>query len=661
MNWNDHSLLWNQAFIRIIDIRRMRMTKEHTAVFYQLPSSGFLFGIRGSARIILEGEQYALKPLHLLHAGKGMRMNIQLTEQEFEYYLILYKAMLALPASRGLQKLMESCNPFGVPYHFKPQDAMYLYDIIKQMDNQWKHSEINGKLQTKGLFYLFIQELLSQLEGHQPLTAAASPVEQALRYMNEHYKEEITVHALARRWNCSPRHFTRLFRAHTGKSPIEYLMHLRTNKAEELLLHTEATLHEIAASVGYQDEYYFGRMFKKQTGLSPIAFRMHGCKQSDWPHNPFQLSEKSIVANNIDSYIGNDNYYHISREDVLHMYTSKKPPLAAVMLICLTLILTACQTGTSTNGNVAGGTSNSPTLTSEASASPNVAGDATRVVSTMKGDVTIPANPQRIVGLPVQYRELLFALGITPVAALNAHAEFPAYLSDSFKDVVKLGPGFDIPYEKILSTEPDLILGANWRIQNDYDSLTKIAPTIMLPDQSWRLNLLEMGKVLDKVDAAEKAIADYEAVAASAKEKIHSIAGDQTFMLMMVNEKQFYIIGEQNARGAVLHHDLGLKKVEAYPQEESVLEVSLEKMIEYNPDYIMLLVQSYEDSTDTKTTYDNLLKSSIWNQMTAVKKNQVFVVGTGDTSKEWHLFGEAPLANQYGIQEIVKAFENSKS
>jgi hypothetical protein len=46
--------------------------------------------------------------------------------------------------------------------------------------------------------------------------------------------------------------------------------------------------------------------------------------------------------------------------------------------------------------------------------------------------------------------------------------------------------------------------------------------------------------------------------------------------------------------------------------------------------------------------------------MTAVKKNQVFMIGDNNGGREWHLFGISPLANRYGVNEIVKAFESSK-
>ncbi|MFW5438262.1 helix-turn-helix domain-containing protein [Paenibacillus apiarius] len=56
-------------------------------------------------------------------------------------------------------------------------------------------------------------------------------------------------------------------------SPIQYLTQIRIKEAKELLLASDATLEEIAIRVGYPDKYYFSRIFKKHTGTSPIQFR----------------------------------------------------------------------------------------------------------------------------------------------------------------------------------------------------------------------------------------------------------------------------------------------------------------------------------------------------------------------------------------------------
>lgn len=56
-------------------------------------------------------------------------------------------------------------------------------------------------------------------------------------------------------------------------SYVEYLIHVRIEKAKELLLSTHMKSYEIAEKVGFIDDSYFSRTFKKITGVRPIEFR----------------------------------------------------------------------------------------------------------------------------------------------------------------------------------------------------------------------------------------------------------------------------------------------------------------------------------------------------------------------------------------------------
>jgi AraC-like DNA-binding protein len=64
-----------------------------------------------------------------------------------------------------------------------------------------------------------------------------------------------------------------VFREATGQSPIEYLIHLRLQKAMALLRHRDWSITEIAYRVGFNDSNYFSRQFKQVTGMTPSAYR----------------------------------------------------------------------------------------------------------------------------------------------------------------------------------------------------------------------------------------------------------------------------------------------------------------------------------------------------------------------------------------------------
>lgn len=95
----------------------------------------------------------------------------------------------------------------------------------------------------------------------------------ALEYIHRHFKEDIDIDSLARMEHMSGTSLRNLFKNHTGISPNEYIITQRISAACRLLSQTEQSISEIAAEVGYHDQYYFSRIFKKKVGVPPLKYR----------------------------------------------------------------------------------------------------------------------------------------------------------------------------------------------------------------------------------------------------------------------------------------------------------------------------------------------------------------------------------------------------
>src|SRR6201996_9016234 len=74
--------------------------------------------------------------------------------------------------------------------------------------------------------------------------------------------------------------FAARFRQVTGQSPGSYLTGVRMQRAEDALARTDATLAEIAAEVGYRNEYAFATAFRRRHGISPGKWRRAGALAS---------------------------------------------------------------------------------------------------------------------------------------------------------------------------------------------------------------------------------------------------------------------------------------------------------------------------------------------------------------------------------------------
>jgi len=94
------------------------------------------------------------------------------------------------------------------------------------------------------------------------------------KYIDENYHiQNLTVDDMAAYAQISPNYVRQLFREYLDKSPIDYLIDVRIQKAKELLVNTNEAASAIAYQVGYNDSRYFYYVFKKRTGYTTSQYR----------------------------------------------------------------------------------------------------------------------------------------------------------------------------------------------------------------------------------------------------------------------------------------------------------------------------------------------------------------------------------------------------
>ncbi len=94
-----------------------------------------------------------------------------------------------------------------------------------------------------------------------------------LSYMEQHYTQPLTINDLLKVAHMSQSSLFRTFRQIMGRSPLDYLIHLRVGKAAQLLQSSTLRIREVSDAVGFVDSNYFTRQFRTITGVSPREYR----------------------------------------------------------------------------------------------------------------------------------------------------------------------------------------------------------------------------------------------------------------------------------------------------------------------------------------------------------------------------------------------------
>lgn len=234
----------------------------------------------------------------------------------------------------------------------------------------------------------------------------------------------------------------------------------------------------------------------------------------------------------------------------------------------------------------------------------------------------------RVVAL--YYANVLLSIGVKPIAANLTWWGGSVFLKEMEKGIVDIGSAPSL--ETVSQLEPDLII-MNDNSDTDYASMSKVAPTVILPYEG-RRNIFEdtqiIGELINKPNAAGELKLRFERRAAAVREKLNGIVSRQTTAVIVRFEsggRRFSVFGDNYGRGGwpiyrglqlgipepVQRHviDSGLQIMQALPLEELPKYAG-------NADYLFVV----DEGEGIEYVEDN----PIWQRLPAVERGRVHIL-----------------------------------
>lgn len=184
--------------------------------------------------------------------------------------------------SGGHSRILINCSHRYIPASVREilPSMLYLYrnreiydgicDIFEKIEYEYNHPDkfTDEALccYTHSLFFLLVRNLNSRTSAQR----GCEYIERAADYIRNNFSDEITLTKIAKMFNVSAEHFSRMFKKETGFGFNKYLTLVRLQKAESLLKSgKKISVTQIADACGFEDSNYFSAKFKKFYGISP--------------------------------------------------------------------------------------------------------------------------------------------------------------------------------------------------------------------------------------------------------------------------------------------------------------------------------------------------------------------------------------------------------
>lgn len=173
-----------------------------------------------------------------------------------------------------MQPPLEAMTGIRVPTRFVPQNPAEFRDTMLKAIGIWQRRDLLGQLESH---YLATGLVLSMLQSYSRRSTDSLDQPEFLNwitsFMSLHLSEPLSVSDMAERAGLSASRFSQVFRDRFGRPPHQFLLHLRVQRAQDLLQHTGLTMREISVQCGFSDVHHFAKTFKRISGQTPGSYR----------------------------------------------------------------------------------------------------------------------------------------------------------------------------------------------------------------------------------------------------------------------------------------------------------------------------------------------------------------------------------------------------
>ena len=243
---------------------KMQEVPLHHHDFYEV-----YYFLGGSVEYLVEGRSYRLEPEDVLLISPRELHRPNVAPDEPYERIVLWIGAAFLKDIDTEDAALQRC--FEAGHNLLHGAHTPVASLIRQLAAESVSDRIASRLSAEGLFFQLMAELMRLSEGSAPESAGReeSPlISQVVDYLGTHYREEISLDALAERFYVSKYHLSHAFSRSVGTGVYRYILLKRLQHARQMLLDGTGP-GDACRESGFQDYANFYRSFRSVYGISP--------------------------------------------------------------------------------------------------------------------------------------------------------------------------------------------------------------------------------------------------------------------------------------------------------------------------------------------------------------------------------------------------------
>lgn len=226
-----------------------------------------LLVIEGSVHCKLNGQSYTAcsGTALLVPPGSWHELGYGAAQQQSGYRLCFARNRRA---GRVLEAELPPVTPISDLEGFK---ALFI-----RLQQETDQPQVDSKQVVQHLIGLILTLLTRSGKPRDSVSSrnTGETIEQVKHFMEENQCRSLTLESLAAQFQLNKFQLARLFKQHTGMSPLQYIISCRMATAKRLLATTDHTVSSVAAACGYKSDTQFQAAFKKTIGITPRHYRL---------------------------------------------------------------------------------------------------------------------------------------------------------------------------------------------------------------------------------------------------------------------------------------------------------------------------------------------------------------------------------------------------